>query len=109
MQDEIRGSLAQEEAKVQQIEWITKELKGVRELWEKNLVPFVRVSYARTESDYDIAPTTVDQDASVAVELNREHSLVATWSRPGRTPLDLVRVTSTARSFRVAYVYARGR
>jgi hypothetical protein len=72
-------------------------------------VPFVRVSYARTESDYDLAPTTVDQDASVAVELNREHSLVATWSRPGRTPLDLVRVTSTARSFRVAYVYARGR
>jgi hypothetical protein len=34
---------------------------------------------------------------------------------PGRvvadvcTPLDLVRVTSTAKSFRVAYVYARGR
>ncbi|MET0552689.1 MAG: hypothetical protein ABW221_06610 [Vicinamibacteria bacterium] len=72
-------------------------------------VPFVRVSYARTEARHDVAPTTVDWDASVAVELNREHSLVATWSRPGRTPLDLVRVTSTAKSFRVAYVYARGR
>jgi hypothetical protein len=72
-------------------------------------VPFVRVSYARTEADYDVAPTTVDWDAAVAVELNREHSLVATWSRPGRTPLDLVRVTSTAKSFRLAYVYARGR
>jgi hypothetical protein len=72
-------------------------------------VPFVRVSYARTEADYDVAPTTVDWDASIALELNREHSLVATWSRPGRTPLDLVRVTSTAKSFRVAYVYARGR
>ena len=72
-------------------------------------VPFVRVSYARTEARHDVAPTTVDWDASAAVELNREHSLVATWSRPGRTPLDLVRVTSTAKSFRVAYVYARGR
>jgi hypothetical protein len=79
--------------------------------WQRDdrSVPFVRVSYARTEADYDVAPTTVDWDASVAVELNREHSLVATWSRPGRTPLDLVRVTSTAKSFRVAYVYARGR
>jgi HlyD family secretion protein len=44
LQEEIRGNLAQEEAKVQQIEWITKELKGVRELWDKNLVPFVRVT-----------------------------------------------------------------
>jgi hypothetical protein len=79
--------------------------------WQRDdqAVPFVRVSYGRTEADYDVAPTTVDWDASVAVELNREHSLVATWSRPGRTPLDLVRVTSTAKSFRVAYVYARGR
>jgi hypothetical protein len=72
-------------------------------------VPFVRVSYGRTEAHHDVAPTTVDWDASVAVELNREHSLVATWSRPGRTPLDLVRVTATANSFRLAYVYARGR
>lgn len=76
---------------------------------DEDAVPFVRVSYARTEARHDVAPTTVDWDASVAVELNREHSLVATWSRPGRTPLDLVRVTATANSFRLAYVYARGR
>jgi HlyD family secretion protein len=50
MQDEIRGNLAQEEAKVQQIEWITKELKGVRELWEKNLIPFVRVTTLEREA-----------------------------------------------------------
>lgn len=79
--------------------------------WQRDeaAVPFVRVSYARTEADYDVAPTTVDWDASIALELNREHVVTATWSRPGRTPLDLVRVTSTANSFRVAYVYARGR
>lgn len=76
---------------------------------DEDAVPFVRVSYTRTEARHDVAPTTVDWDASIALELNREHSLVATWSRPGRTPLDLVRVTSTAKSFRVAYVYARGR
>lgn len=83
----------------------------LRAPWQRDesAVPFVRVAYARTEADYDVAPTTVDWDASVAVELNREHSFVATWSRPGRTPLDLVRVTATAKSFRVAYVYARGR
>ena len=44
LQEEIRGNVAQEQAKLQQIEWITKELQGVRELWEKNLIPFVRVT-----------------------------------------------------------------
>jgi HlyD family secretion protein len=50
MQEEIRGNLAQEEAKVQQIEWIQKELQGVRELWEKNLVPFVRLTALEREA-----------------------------------------------------------
>ena len=50
MQEEIRGTLAQEEAKVQQIEWINKELKGVKELWEKNLIPFVRLTTLQREA-----------------------------------------------------------
>jgi HlyD family secretion protein len=50
LEEEIRGNLAQEEAKVQQIEWINKELQGVRELWEKNLVPFVRVTALEREA-----------------------------------------------------------
>jgi membrane fusion protein, type I secretion system len=44
LQDEIRGLEAQEEAKVVQIEWINKELEGVRELWEKQLVQFIRLT-----------------------------------------------------------------
>lgn len=44
LKEEIRGLTAQEEAKVSQIEWIKEELKGVRDLWDKNLVPFTRVT-----------------------------------------------------------------
>lgn len=50
MGEEISGNLAQEEAKIQQIEWIKKELSGVLELWEKNLVPFVRVTSLEREA-----------------------------------------------------------
>jgi HlyD family secretion protein len=50
LKEEIAGTEAQERAKVEQIEWVTKELKGVHELWEKNLVPFVRVTALEREA-----------------------------------------------------------
>jgi hypothetical protein len=76
---------------------------------DEQAVPFLRLSYAYRETLFDVAPRTVDEDAALEVELNREHLVVLSWSRPGRTPLDLARVTATASSWRVAYVYARGR
>ena len=42
--EEIRGYEAQVVSKNNQIEWITKELEGVNELWRKNLVPYTRVT-----------------------------------------------------------------
>ena len=37
--------------KNKQIEWISKELQGVNELWEKNLVPYTRVTALEREKE----------------------------------------------------------
>ena len=42
--EQIRGTTEQETAKVKEIEWIVQELKGVRDLWKQNLVPFSRIT-----------------------------------------------------------------
>jgi HlyD family secretion protein len=44
LRQEIGGYEAQIASKAKQIDWITKELVGVNELWEKNLVPYARVT-----------------------------------------------------------------
>jgi HlyD family secretion protein len=49
-EEEIRGLSAQVDSKVKQVEWIQKELEGVRELWSKNLVQFTRVTSLEREA-----------------------------------------------------------
>jgi HlyD family secretion protein len=44
LQDEIRGLIAQQGAKSQEITLIGKELDGVRELWKQNLVQITRMT-----------------------------------------------------------------
>jgi HlyD family secretion protein len=44
LREEMRGYDAQVISKHNQIEWITKELEGVNELWRKNLIPYTRVT-----------------------------------------------------------------
>jgi HlyD family secretion protein len=44
LKEEIRGYEAQTVSKSNQITWIEKELKGVNDLWAKNLVPYTRVT-----------------------------------------------------------------
>jgi HlyD family secretion protein len=44
LREEMRGYDAQVVSKNNQIEWITKELEGVNELWRKNLIPYTRVT-----------------------------------------------------------------
>jgi membrane fusion protein, type I secretion system len=44
LRQEISGYEAQITSKAKQIDWIIKELEGVNELWEKNLVPYTRVT-----------------------------------------------------------------
>jgi HlyD family secretion protein len=48
-EEEIRGLSAQVASKEKQIEWIKQELEGVRELWEKKLVQFNRVTSLERE------------------------------------------------------------
>jgi HlyD family secretion protein len=48
-QEEIGGLIAQVESKDKQIGWIKQELEGVRELWEKKLVQFTRVTTLERE------------------------------------------------------------
>jgi HlyD family secretion protein len=48
-QEEITGLVAQVDSKDKQIEWIKKELEGVRELWNKQLVQFTRVTALERE------------------------------------------------------------
>lgn len=56
LEEEIKGVRTQEEARARELEWLGKELKGVRELWDKNLIPYARVTtlereHARTSGE----------------------------------------------------------
>jgi HlyD family secretion protein len=44
LREEIAGTAIQEEARGRELDWIAKELKGVRELWDKQLIPYSRVT-----------------------------------------------------------------
>jgi HlyD family secretion protein len=48
-EEEIGGLIAQVASKDKQVEWIKKELEGVRELWAKQLVQFTRVTTLERE------------------------------------------------------------
>jgi HlyD family secretion protein len=63
---EITGNTAQTDAKASEIEWIHKELDGVRDLWSKNLVQFTRLTTlerdaARIQGERDNLVATVAQ------------------------------------------------
>jgi HlyD family secretion protein len=51
LRQEIGGYEVQIVSKDKQIEWIGKELVGVNELWEKNLVPYTRVTNLEREKE----------------------------------------------------------
>jgi HlyD family secretion protein len=51
LRQEISGYEAQITSKDKQIEWIGKELVGVNELWEKNLIPYTRVTSLEREKE----------------------------------------------------------
>src|SRR5262249_34547392 len=51
LRQEIGGYEAQITSKDKQIEWIGKELLGVNELWEKNLIPYTRVTSLEREKE----------------------------------------------------------
>ncbi len=51
LRQEIGGYEAQITSKDKQIEWVGKELVGVYELWEKNLIPYTRVTSLEREKE----------------------------------------------------------
>jgi HlyD family secretion protein len=51
LRQEIGGYEAQIASKDKQVEWIGKELLGVYELWEKNLIPYTRVTNLEREKE----------------------------------------------------------
>jgi HlyD family secretion protein len=51
LRQEIGGYEAQIASKDKQIEWVGKELVGVYELWEKNLIPYTRVTSLEREKE----------------------------------------------------------
>lgn len=66
LREQIRGNVDQETAKAKEVDWIQRELKGVRELWKQNLVPFNRITAlerdaARLEGDRALLTATIAQ------------------------------------------------
>jgi membrane fusion protein, type I secretion system len=50
LNEEARGLTAQQEAKGKEIELIQRELEGVKELWDKKLIPLTRLTSLERES-----------------------------------------------------------
>ena len=50
LNEEISGLSTQRQARIEQINWIKKELEGIQDLWKKNLVPFTRVTTLEREA-----------------------------------------------------------
>ena len=66
LQQQIKGTTDQEIAKAKEVDWIQQELKGMRELWKQNLVPFNRITAlerdaARLEGDRAMLVATMAQ------------------------------------------------
>ena len=50
LQEEIRGLVAQQDAKTKETELIEQELAGMRELWKKNLIPLDKLTALERET-----------------------------------------------------------
>lgn len=51
LREETTGYDSQITSKVKQVEWIAKELEGVNQLWQQNLVPYTRVTTLEREKE----------------------------------------------------------
>jgi HlyD family secretion protein len=51
LRDEVRGNESQIESKKTQVDWVAKELSGIRDLWSKNLIPYARLTALEREKE----------------------------------------------------------
>ena len=77
LNEEIQGLTVQTEAKSREVELIQRELKGTRELWEKNLVPISKLTAlereaTRTEGEKGQLISSVAQAKAKIVETELE-------------------------------------
>ena len=77
LNEEIKGLTVQTEAKSREVELIQRELKGTRELWEKNLVPISKLTAlereaTRTEGEKGQLISSVAQAKAKIVETELE-------------------------------------
>jgi HlyD family secretion protein len=64
LHEQIKGTTEQEAAKAKEIEWVQRELDGIRELWKQNLVPINRL----TALERDATRLEGERGALVATE-----------------------------------------
>ena len=74
LEQQVLGNKEQEAAKAREIDWVQQELKGVRELWKQNLVPFARVTTlerdgARLEGERGALLATIAQTRGRIAEI----------------------------------------
>lgn len=84
---EVRGLLAQEEAKVRGVALIERELKGVRELWEKGLIPIQRMMALEREG------ANLDGERGRLVEAQAQSS-----GKIAETRLQIIQINQDLRS-----------
>jgi HlyD family secretion protein len=87
LETECRGLEAQQVAKVKELEWIAKELEGVRELWKKQMVQFSRV----TALERDAARSEGERGRLVA-------TIAETRGKITETELEIIQVDQDIRS-----------
>jgi HlyD family secretion protein len=74
LEQQVQGNKEQEAAKAKEIDWVQQELKGVRDLWKQNLVPFARVTTlerdgARLEGERGALLATIAQTRGRIAEI----------------------------------------
>lgn len=77
LRDEIKGLEVQRQSRVTQIEWIGKELDGVRELWKKKLVPYTKLTSleregARLEGERGQLISSIAQTEGKIAQINQD-------------------------------------
>ena len=73
LDEQIRGTKEQLTAKDKEIEWVKQELKGTRELWQKNLIQLGRLTAqereaARLEGDHGVLLAQIAQNRGKVAE-----------------------------------------
>jgi HlyD family secretion protein len=87
LEQQIQANVEQVTAKAKEIDWIQQELKGIRELWKQNLIPFSRL----TALERDAARLEGERGALVA-------TIAQTRGRIAETQLKIIQVDEDLRT-----------